>query len=92
VKQKVSPQEQRLLQVPRSDLDEDIALIQTLVPLVLAELIYNLNETGLSDWEEPRDKIVLIPAQVGGPVLHYPVDRSFRHQTLLDCASASGDL
>jgi hypothetical protein len=31
-----------------------IALLSTHVPLVPSELIFNLDETGLSDWEEKR--------------------------------------
>jgi hypothetical protein len=57
----VSPQEQLRLQIPRSFLYDYIRLIQTYVPLVLTELIFNLDETGLSDWEERKSKPVIVP-------------------------------
>jgi hypothetical protein len=45
----VSPQEQLRLQIQRSFLDDYIRLIQTYVTLVPTELIFNLDETGLSN-------------------------------------------
>jgi hypothetical protein len=42
-------------------LDRYLALIKSWVPFVPAELIFNLDETGLSDWEEKKPKPVLIP-------------------------------
>jgi hypothetical protein len=74
VQQILSPQEQPGLQVPRAHLDEYIALIQTLVPLVPAELIHNLDETNLNDCEECRDKRVLVPAHVAESAFYYLVD------------------
>lgn len=90
-KMTIAPQELTRMQIPRSYLDRYIALIKTYVPLVPAELIFNMDETGLSDWEERRPKRVLVPIHAGDSQLHYPVDRRIRHQTLLCCVSASGD-
>lgn len=87
----VSPQEQLRLQVPRQFLDQYIAMIKAYVPLVPAELIFNLDETGLSDWEERKAKQVIVPQHAKHTALHYPVDRTIRHHTLLCCVSASGD-
>jgi hypothetical protein len=44
-------------------LDEYITLIQTVVPLVPAELIYNLDETRMSDCQEQRGERAMIPAK-----------------------------
>jgi hypothetical protein len=60
----VSPQELPQLQIPRRYLNEYIALIQKYLPIVPAELIFNLDETGLSNWEERKRKLVLIPAEL----------------------------
>jgi hypothetical protein len=61
------------------------------VPLVPAELIFNLGETGLSDWEERKTKPVIILSHASSSTLHYPIDRAIRHHTLHCCVSASGD-
>jgi hypothetical protein len=46
----VVPQEQLRLGIPCEYLNDYISLIKEYVPLVPAELIFDLNETGLSDW------------------------------------------
>jgi hypothetical protein len=54
-------------------------------------IIFNLDETGLSEWENRRSKPVLAPTQEQESTLHYPVDQSVRYHTLLCCVTASGD-
>jgi hypothetical protein len=51
-------------------LDRYLALIEFWVPLVPAELIFTLDETGLPDWEERKPKPVLIPTTVHNVNLH----------------------
>jgi hypothetical protein len=85
------PQEQLRLGIPREYLNDYISLIKKYVPLVPAELIFNLDETGLSDWEEWETKPMIIPFHTSSSILHYPIDRAIRHHTLLCCVSASGD-
>jgi hypothetical protein len=48
----VVPQEQLKLRIPRECLNDYISFIKEDVLLVPAELIFNLDEIGLSDWEE----------------------------------------
>jgi hypothetical protein len=84
-------QKQLRLRIPREHLNDYIPLIKEYVPLVPAELIFNLDETGLSGWEERKTKPVVIPSHASSSTLHYPADRAIRHHTLLYCASASGD-
>jgi hypothetical protein len=87
----LAPEELPRLQIPRCYLDKYITLIKPWVPLVPAELIFNLDETGLSDWEERKPKPALIPTDLEDSHFHYPADRAIRHQTLLCCVSAAGD-
>jgi hypothetical protein len=78
------------LQVPRQYLNQYIGLIKNWVSLIPVELIYNLGETGLSGWEDSKPKPVLVSTTLGDAMIHYPVNRQIRHQTLLSCSSASG--
>jgi hypothetical protein len=88
----VVPQEKLRLEVPRCYLEEYLTLIKKIVPIVPTELsLFNLDEPGLSEWENRRSKPVLVPAQEQESTLHYPVDRPVRHHTLLCCVTASGD-
>jgi hypothetical protein len=75
----VSPQELPRLQTPRCYFDKYINLLMAYIPLVPSELIFNLDEAGLSDWEERRSKPVLVTADAASRPLHYPVDRGIRH-------------
>jgi hypothetical protein len=84
-------QEQLRLRIPREYLNDYTSLIKEYMSLVPAELIFNLDETGLSDWEEQKMKPVIILSHASSSPLHYPIDRAIRHHTLLYCVSASGD-
>lgn len=85
------PQENPRLQTPRLYLNQYISLLQRVIELSPAELIFNIDESGLSDWEERKKKDVIVSSGVDLDDLHYGVDRSIRHQTLVCTISASGD-
>jgi hypothetical protein len=87
-----APGELSRLQVLRRHLDQYIDLITKRVPFVPAELIFDLDETAFSNWEDSTAKPVLIPTNLGEPMIYYPVNvnRQIRHQTHLCCVSASG--
>jgi hypothetical protein len=87
----VSPQEQPRLQVSRGFLDQYVTQIKEWLPLAPAELIFNIDECGVSDSEERKAKQVSIPSRVKNATLHYPVDRGIRRQTLVCCVTAAGD-
>ena len=65
--------------------------VEVLNRIIVAELIYNIDETGLSDWEERKPKTVIVPEEIDPGNLHYPVDRSIKHVTLLVTVSWGGD-
>jgi hypothetical protein len=87
----VAPQEKVRLEVLRCYREESLTLIKKIVPIVPTELLFNLDETGLSEWENRRSKPLLVPTQEQESTLNYPVNRSVRHHTLLCCVTASGD-
>jgi hypothetical protein len=74
----VSPTERTQLHVSQSYLDQYLALIKEWVAVVPAELMFSIDECGLSDWEERKPKSVLIPCRVNNVTLHYPVDCGIR--------------
>jgi hypothetical protein len=73
------PQEQLRPRIPREYLNDYISLIKEDVPLVPVELIFNLDETGLFDWEERETKPMIIPSHASFSTLHYTIDRAIRH-------------
>jgi hypothetical protein len=87
----VAPQENVRPEVLRCYLKEYLTLINKIVLIVPTELLFNLGETGLSEWENRGSKPVLVPILDQESSLHHPVDRSLRHHTLLYCVAASRD-
>jgi hypothetical protein len=85
------PQENVRLEVPHGYLDQYIRLIQEYVPLVPRELLFNIDESDFSDWEERKPKCVLILTEARGTTFHYPASRKIGHQTLICCVTAAGD-
>jgi hypothetical protein len=77
----VRPQENVRLEVSREHLKRYINLIKEYVSLVPTELIFNIAESGFSDWEERKPKIILIPVEARTRTLHYPVRHKIRDQT-----------
>jgi hypothetical protein len=77
--------------VPQSSLDQYCDFIKEWVPLVPAELIFNIDECGFSDCEGRKPNPVLIPCKVRNATLHSPANRRIRHQTLICCITAAGD-
>jgi hypothetical protein len=77
--------------VPHSWLASYIQLIKNYVPKIPAQLIFKIDETGQSVWEERKEKMLLIPSAQVGSTLHSPVNRSIKHHPLTCCISAAGD-
>jgi hypothetical protein len=87
----IRPQENVRLEVPREYSEGSINLIRKYVPLVPTELIFNIDESGFSDWEERKSKTILIPREARRMTIHYPVSRKIRQQTLVCCVTAARD-
>lgn len=79
------------LKVPRRYLKDFLDIVKVLITISPAELIYNIDETGLSDWEEKKPKIVVIPKELEYEKLNYPTNRGNRHVTLVFTILAGDD-
>ena len=55
----VLPQESLRFQVPRCYLIEYLDFVEKIIGITPAKYIYNIDETGLSDWEERKQKWLL---------------------------------
>jgi hypothetical protein len=88
----VAPQEQLRLSVPHGYLNEYMTLLKKIISILPSQLVFNFDETALSDWEDRKIKPVLVPATEQHSTLHYPVNRNIRHHTLMCCVDAAGDV
>jgi hypothetical protein len=73
-----SSAERQQRQVPHCYLEECLSLKKKIVPNVRTELLFNLDETELSDSEDHKSKSILFPASEEESKPHSPIDRFIR--------------
>jgi hypothetical protein len=59
----------------------------------MAELVFNLDEVGISDWEDrkTKTKTVIIPATMPGQTIHHEISRTVKHISVIACIPAAGE-
>jgi hypothetical protein len=57
----------------------------------VAELVFNLADVGISDWEDCKTKTVIVPATVRGQTIHHEISRTVKHISVIACISAAGE-
>jgi hypothetical protein len=87
----VHPQEDPRLQIPRTFLEQYLTLVGEHVVGVNSRLVFNIDETGCSDWEERGPYPGIVPAAMKNHRIHFPVSRRVKHQTMLVCINAAGE-
>ena len=84
------PQEDLRLCIPREYLKKHISNMKN-VGGRFSELVFNLDEVGISEYEDRRPKKVFVGTNIESTVVHHYVTRKIKHMTLLVCISAAGD-
>jgi hypothetical protein len=84
-------QEDTRLAVPRSPLEEHLHILQVHLAGKCAEVVFNLDELGSTDWQDRKIKKVIAPAAVSKEDAYHSVSRRPRQMTLLACVSAARD-
>jgi hypothetical protein len=56
----------------------------------VAELVFNLHEVGISDWEDRKTKTVIGPVTIVGQTIHHEKSRTVKHVSVIACVSAAG--
>jgi hypothetical protein len=85
------PQESTRLKVPRAWLQAYLELVALHVNGKHPDFVFNIDETGTSEWEDSKKKKVVVPTEPDCQLIHYDARREIRHQSLEVCISASGD-
>jgi hypothetical protein len=57
----------------------------------VSELVFNLDEVGISDWEARKASIAGVPTTMDGRRIHHAVSRNVKHISVIACVSAAGE-
>jgi hypothetical protein len=55
-----------------------------------ADLVFNLDEVGISDWEDRKPKTVGVPITARAQTIHSRISRNVKHISVVSCTSAGG--
>jgi hypothetical protein len=69
-----APEEAQRLEVPRRFLDETVPCINESVNALPTELIFNLDEVGISEWEDRTSKSVIIRKSMSTQNIHHKIN------------------
>jgi hypothetical protein len=82
-------QEQQRLQVPRVFPERTVQNLNEHIQGCVVELVFNLDEVSISDWEDRKTKKVIVPATMRGRTIHHGISRTVEHISVITCVSAA---
>jgi hypothetical protein len=56
-----------------------------------AELVLNLDEVGMSEWENRKNKKVIISKTIDGQTIYHRVSRNVKHISIITCFTIGGE-
>jgi hypothetical protein len=86
-----TPQEEQRLQVPRAFLERTVRDLNKHVQGCISELVFNLDEVGIPDWEDRNARRVVVVATMDGRPIRHAVSRNVKHMSVIAWASAAGE-
>lgn len=86
------PQEDLRLYITIEQCQKYLEVLKNEVDGKYAELIYNADEVGCSQWMDKKCKKVIVPLQSDNNRITHKVKRASKLQTILGCISAAGDV
>jgi hypothetical protein len=84
------PQKDARLQIPREFLLGTISGMEEAAQDCIRDLVFNLDETGVSEWEDRKSKKVVVLSAMSSQAIHHRVDRNLKHITVMTCFAARG--
>jgi hypothetical protein len=88
---KSAPRENPRLEVPRSFLEAAVEAFWDHVHHSCAELVFNLDEIRISEWEDRVERRVIVPTTMRGETIFHGVHRNLKHISVVLCISAAGE-
>jgi hypothetical protein len=91
IQTKSVPQEWHLLQVSRMFLGRTVQNLNEHVLWCVTELVFNLNEVGISDWADRKTRKAIALATMHGEIIYHGISRIVKHISMIACISAAGE-
>jgi hypothetical protein len=85
------PQENTRLEILRLFLDRIVERLKQRVPSCCAELVLNLDEVGISEWEDRVRGKVIVRISMSRPTIHDGVHRNLK-QVSVRCSESAGGI
>jgi hypothetical protein len=61
------------------------------LPGSCTELVFNLDEVGISEWEDRTPRKVIVPVSMTDQTIHHGVHRNLKQMSVICCVSADGE-
>jgi hypothetical protein len=68
-----------------------ITCLSEYLPGSYAELVFNLDEVGISEWEDRAPRKVIVPISMTDQMIYHGVHRNLKHMSVICCVSAAGE-
>jgi hypothetical protein len=68
-----------------------IACLSERLPGSCAELVFNLDEVGISEWEDRAPRKVIVSVSMTDETIHHGAHRNLKHTSVICCVSAAGE-
>jgi hypothetical protein len=76
-------QEEQFLQVRAAFLPRTVQNLKEYVQTSTTELIFNLDEVAISDWEERKARNIVVPATLRGQMIVHRISRNVKHISVI---------
>jgi hypothetical protein len=85
------PQENPRFEISRSFLDTTTACLSEHLPGSCAELVFNLDEVGISECENQAPRKVIVPVSITDQTIHHGVRGNLKHLSVICYVSVAGE-
>jgi hypothetical protein len=79
------------MEIPRAFLDEKICCLRGYVQKMKAELIFNFDEVGRSEWEYRKKRKVIVSKTMVVQTIHHRASQSLKHISIITDITAGGE-
>lgn len=85
------PMEKQRIDVNPEDIRRKYEELEEHLRTIPGEFVFNVDETGCSDWADAQCMKVLVPSEYDKTYIKYPKDRNAKRASLVGCIVADGD-